>query len=88
MTEPGGTFTATLTISNNSLESAAISALSDSYTLSAECSGLVGTTVAPGASVSCDYTFTQTSSGTYTNNASVTLSDDDGNPIRQRLRPA
>ncbi|HEX6850742.1 MAG TPA: hypothetical protein VF139_04985, partial [Candidatus Polarisedimenticolaceae bacterium] len=77
--EPGGVFTYTLTVTNTSVEAVTIGALTDTNTLSAECLALVGTTLAPGASASCTYTVTRTDSGVYPNQASVTVSDDDGN---------
>ena len=80
--EPGGVFTFTLTVTNPSAEAVTITALSDSYVLSAECLALVGVVLAPagaeGDQVSCLYTVTHTNPGSYDNTASVTVVDDDG----------
>ena len=77
--EPGGLFTFTLTITNNSVETVTITALTDTNALSAECLALVGTTLAPGASASCTYTVSHTDAGSYANTASVTVQDNEGN---------
>ncbi len=78
--EPGGTFDFTLTITNNSVEQVTISALTDTNTLSPACNALVGTSLAPAASTSCTYSVTHTDAGTYPNTASVTVTDNEGNP--------
>jgi uncharacterized repeat protein (TIGR01451 family) len=78
--EPGGPFTFTLTVTNTSVEDVTITALSDDNALSAECLALVGSTLAPGASASCTYTVSHTDAGSYSNTASVTVEDDEGNP--------
>ncbi len=77
--EPGGTVTFTLTVTNNSVETVTITALSDTYALSAECLALVGQTLAPGASASCQYAIQVEDAGTYGNTASVTVEDDENN---------
>jgi uncharacterized repeat protein (TIGR01451 family) len=77
--EPGGNFTFTLTITNNSVEQVTITALTDTNTLSSECTDLVGDTLAAGASTSCQYTVEHTNAGSYDNTASVTVEDNDGN---------
>ena len=77
--EPGGVFTYTLEITNTSDETVTITALTDDNALSQACKDLVGTTLAPGASVSCTYTVTRTDAGTYPNQAKVTVADDEGN---------
>ncbi len=79
LAEPGGVFTFTLTITNNSVETVEITALTDTNALSAECTGLVGTFLAAGASTSCSYTVTHTEFGSYENTASVTVKDNEGN---------
>ena len=78
--EPGGVFTFTLTVTNNSVETVEITALSDDNTLSAECTALVGTFLGAGLSTSCSYTVTHTDAGSYPNTASVTVEDNEGNP--------
>jgi len=78
--EPGGVFTFTLTVTNPSTVPVTITALTDDYALSAECTALIGTTLAAGASTSCTYPVTQTEAGSYVNNASVTVTDTEGNP--------
>ena len=77
--EPGGLFTYTLSITNNSVEPVTITALSDDNPLSAECTALIGTSLASGTSTSCTYTATHTNAGTYPNDASVTVQDNEGN---------
>jgi uncharacterized repeat protein (TIGR01451 family) len=79
--ESGSPVDFTLTITNESVEPVTITSLTDSYTLSAECTALVGTQVAAGDSVSCQYTVDLSGAdpGTYTNTASVTVADDEGN---------
>jgi hypothetical protein len=77
--EPGGVFTFTLKITNISNETFVIDALDDDYPLSAACLDLVGDSLAPGASVSCQYTVSRSDAGTYDNTASVDVSDDEGN---------
>jgi len=77
--EPGGVFTYTLTIQNTSPEAVTITALTDSNTLSAACTQLVGTSLAAGASTSCQYTVTHTDAGSYPNTASVTVRDNENN---------
>ncbi len=78
LAEPGGVFTYTLTITNNSVEAVTITALTDDNPLSPECDALVGDTLAVGASVSCDYTVTRTEEGIYPNTAQVTVADNEG----------
>ena len=78
--EPGGTFTYTLAITNNSVEAVTITALTDSNTLSTDCTNLIGDSLAAGATVSCTYTVNHTEPGTYNNTASVTVTDNEGNP--------
>ncbi len=88
LAEPGGVFTYTLTITNNSVETVEITALTDTNALSAECTALVGTFLAAGASTSCSYTVTHTEFGSYENTASVTVKDNEGNseqPLTPRL---
>ena len=77
--EPGGTFTFTLEVTNTSAETVTITALTDDNALSQSCKDLVGDTLAPGASTQCTYQVTHTNAGTYPNEASVTVADDDGN---------
>jgi len=78
--EPGGTFTYTLAITNNSTEAATITALTDTNTLSPACNALVGSSLAAGATTSCTYTINHTEPGTFLNSASVTVTDNEGNP--------
>ena len=84
--EPGGLFTFTLTITNTSgaTDTVTITGLSDSQSGAADasnsfsdCAVLVGTTLAPGASVSCSYAVAHSQPGTYSNTASVTVSDEE-----------
>jgi hypothetical protein len=77
--EPGGIVTFTLTVTNNSVETVTITDLSDTYPLSQECLALVGQTLAPGASASCQYAIQVEDAGTYSNTASVTVEDDENN---------
>ena len=76
--EPGGDFTFRLTITNPSVESVTIDALTDTNALSQACLDLIGDSLAPGASVSCEYPVGHADPGTYPNTASVTVSDDEG----------
>ncbi|MBI5951934.1 MAG: VWA domain-containing protein [Chloroflexi bacterium] len=77
--EPGGLFTYTLTIENKSVEKVTITALTDTNTLSAECTALIGTELAVGGKVSCTYTLTYTVAGEYPNKAAVTVKDNENN---------
>ena len=83
--EPGGEFTFTLLIQNLSTEPVTITSLTDSNLLSAECTALVGTTLAAndGAAggadeTSCTYTVTHTDAGDYDNTATVVVTDNEG----------
>jgi len=78
--EPGGVFTYTLTITNTSSEPVTITHLTDTNALSTQCQALINTTLAAGASTSCQYTTVYTLPGTYPNTASVTVKDNEGNP--------
>ena len=78
--EPGGAFTFTLKITNTSIETVTITALTDDNALSADCLALIGTSLAPGAHTSCTYTVSHTNAGTYDNTAKVTVVDDEQNP--------
>jgi LPXTG-site transpeptidase (sortase) family protein len=78
--EPGGTFTFTLAITNNSPEAAIITALTDTNTLSPACNALVGSSLGAGFTTSCTYTVNHTEPGIYNNTASVTVTDNEGNP--------
>ena len=53
--------------------------MTDTYPLSIECTDLIGTAVAAGQTVSCSYTFTQTTAGQYTHGYNCTLFYDDAN---------
>jgi hypothetical protein len=87
LAEPGGLFTFTLTITNTSPASTdpvTITSLTDSQSSAADasndfsdCAALVGMTLAPGASVSCTYAVAHNQAGTYSNTASVTVTDDE-----------
>jgi large repetitive protein len=77
--EPGGVFQFTLTIKNTSVEQVTITALTDTNTLSAQCTALIGTTLVAGASTSCSYDVTHTVAGSYSNTASVTVKDNENN---------
>ena len=77
--EPGGAFDFKLKITNTSNETVVITALTDDNALSAECLGLVGDSLAPGASTSCTYQVTHTNAGTFDNTAEVTVADDEQN---------
>src|SRR5690606_31248602 len=78
--EPGGVFSYTLTIENTSAEAVTITALTDTNALSSQCLALINTSLAVGASTSCEYTVTRTNAGTYPNTADVTVQDNEGNP--------
>ena len=90
--QPGGTFTYTLVIDNDSVEPVTITALSDdnsadSPDFAANCGSLVGQTLAaddlpePGGAdeLSCSYQVTRTDAGVYPNVAEVTVEDDEQN---------
>lgn len=77
--EPGGLFTYALTITNSSVESVTITDLSDDYDLSQGCLDLVGTTLAAGANVGCEYAVQHTAIGEYSNTAEVIVTDNEGN---------
>ncbi len=77
--EPGGDFVFTLTIHNPSPEAVTITALTDDNALSAECLALVGTSLAPGGTVTCTYPVSHSEAGTYDNTAFVTVEDNEGN---------
>lgn len=79
--EPGGQFTYQLSLRNQSSEPVRITNLEDSYALSASCQNLVTTEIAVGQTVSCTYPVTHTEPGEYTNTATVTVVDDEGNPV-------
>ena len=79
MTEPGGVFTFTLTITNTSVEPVAITSLTDDNPLSDEVKALVGTILGAGEWVSVSYPVTHTEAGLYKNTASVTVKDNEGN---------
>lgn len=79
--EPGGNFTYTLTITNNSSEEVSISALTDTQSDETEfsnCTALIGTKLAKNASNSCTYSVTRTEAGVYPNKANVTVQATDG----------
>ena len=82
--EPGGSFAFTLTVTNNSVEPVTIAELSDSQQAQiadfAQCTALLGLVLAPGQSRSCQYVVTHTNAGSYENQASVTVFDDEENP--------
>ncbi len=77
--EPGGTFTFTLKITNISDETFVIDDLTDDYPLSAQCLGLIGLSLGPDASTSCQYTVNRTNAGMYDNTAEVFVSDNEDN---------
>lgn len=77
--EPGGVFTFTLTIVNNSVEDVTLTALTDDNPLPAACTDLIDDVLTPGQSVSCEYDVTHTEVGSYDNTASVTVEDNEGN---------
>ncbi len=90
MPEPGGVFTFTLTITNNSVENVIITDLVDSQidALSpefGECWALIGsdfftsTPILPGESISCTYTVEHVDAGTYENTATVNVVDNEFN---------
>ena len=77
--EPGGDFLFTLDVHNTSVEAVTITALTDDNALSEECLALIGTTLAAGASTSCQYSVMHTEAGRYDNTASITVMDNDLN---------
>ena len=79
--EPGGVFTYTLTIKNESVEKLQITSLTDSYTLSQDCTDLIGLWLNVGESKSCQYTITHTNAGKYKNTATVKGKDNEGNEV-------
>ena len=79
MPEPGGDFLFTLDITNDSVEQVTITTLTDDNALSDKCLTLIGTTLAAGASTSCQYTVSHTEAGIYPNTASVTVKDNENN---------
>ncbi len=88
LAEPGGIFTYTLFIDNESAVPVEITALVDDNSVesadwAANCAVLVGTTLAPDApgdadSVTCTYTVERTVAGIYPNTANVTAVDKNG----------
>ncbi len=88
LAEPGGVFTYTLFIDNESAVPVEIQVLTDdnsaeSTDWAANCAVLVGTTLGPDApgdadSVTCSYTVERTEAGTYPNTAMVTVEDEYG----------
>ncbi|MFT3892850.1 MAG: hypothetical protein QM730_14555 [Anaerolineales bacterium] len=78
--EPGGVFTFTLTITNESVEEVTITSLTDDNALSAECLALIDTKLAAKDSASCTYTVTHIEAGSYPNTANVTVKDNENNP--------
>lgn len=79
--EPGGAFTFTLTISNTSVEIVTLTAISDTQPLGPGCLDLVGAQIGAGQAAVCQYSVTYTAVGTYTNTASVTVEDNEGNSV-------
>ena len=79
LAEPGGVFTYTLTITNNSVESVTITSITDDNALPEEITSLIGTTMAPGQVITKSYTVERTEAGTYPNSASVTVRDNEDN---------
>ena len=83
LSEPGGTFTYTLTITNPSHEAVTITELTDTNALSADCLDLIGETLSPagdeGDSVSCTYAVERTAPGIYENVAAVVVVDNEEN---------
>lgn len=73
----------TLTLTNTSLESLIITSLiDDKFTLSAECSALIGDSLAPGASTQCileDQFVSGAAGGSFTNTATVVGMDNESN---------
>jgi len=81
-TEPGGAFTYTLTLTNTTPETVTVAILSDTHLLSAACQlAWAGSQIASGATTSCTYSVTHSIPGIYTNTASITVQDDEGNPV-------
>ena len=76
--EPGGDFTFTLLITNNSTEEVTITSLTDTNTLSQDCLDLIGTKLAAGACASCTYVVSHTDVGGWENTAEVVVTDNDG----------
>ena len=74
----GGSVRFTLTLTNLWSGTVTVASLTDSYPLSAACQGLVGRTIARGASRSCAYTATLTSAGMASNTAVLTVRAADG----------
>lgn len=78
--EPGGTFTFTLLITNNSLEAVTITSLSDTNPEAlATIVPYIGTVLGAGQSISINYNTSETEAGSYSNTASVTVRDNEGN---------
>jgi len=75
---PGGSVTFTLSIENVGSEAFTITQLVDTYSLSAECQALVGTSLAPDDSTACQYALPFTDVGDYANTAEIAVVDDEG----------
>lgn len=74
----GGDFTFTLTIKNNSDHAVEIKSLTDTNTLPESCISLIGDVIGAKGSTNCDYKINKTEEGTYTNEASVTVKNNEG----------
>ena len=83
LSEPGGDFTFTIVITNESVEEVTITEFTDSNSPVLPV-GLIGTYLAanglPGDSVSFTYKVNHTNAGSYPNDASVTVIDNENNP--------
>ena len=76
----GDEVTFVLQVTNTSSEAVTITALTepqDGETDFTACAALVGTVLAPGETVSCDYTMTYNEAGAFDNMASVTVEDNE-----------
>lgn len=78
--EPGGIFTFTITITNNSVENVTITELTDTNPEAASAmAGYVGDILTPGQFISFPYDVTHTGAGEYSNTASVKVTDNENN---------
>ena len=80
--EPGGIFTFTLTITNNSVEAVTITALTDDNALSGECTALIGTTLAASGGYRLLYLHGHPHRSRFIRPTppEVTVADNEGNP--------
>ncbi len=83
MDEPGGAFTYTVTITNNSVEQVEITSLTDTNEEAVQAItdllAQIGGVLDPGQEASFSYEASHTDAGTYENTAAIEVKDDEGN---------